>query len=78
MTYPVDESMQLLADEKIDALMGFPPVPQELREKKIGHVIVNSRLDRPWSQYFCCMRRGAIGSSSASIRWRRSERCARS
>jgi len=36
-------------------LMGFPPVPQELREKKVGQVIVDSRLDRPWSQYFCCM-----------------------
>ena len=47
--------MQLLADRKIDALMGFPPDPQELREKKIGHVIVNSGFDRPWSQYFCCI-----------------------
>jgi ABC-type nitrate/sulfonate/bicarbonate transport system substrate-binding protein len=47
--------MQLLAEKKIDALIGFPPVPQELREKKIGHVIVNSGLDRPWSQYFCCI-----------------------
>jgi NitT/TauT family transport system substrate-binding protein len=53
--YPAAESMQLLADGKIDALMGFPPVPQELREKKIGHVIVNSGLDRPWLQYFCCV-----------------------
>ena len=53
--YPAAESMQLLADGKVDALMGFPPVPQELREKKIGHVIVNSGLDRPWSQYFCCI-----------------------
>jgi NitT/TauT family transport system substrate-binding protein len=53
--HPVAESMQLLAEGKIDALMGFPPVPQELREKKIGHVIVNSGLDRPWSQYFCCV-----------------------
>jgi len=53
--YPAAESMQLLADRKVDALMGFPPVPQELREKKIGHVIVNSGLDRPWSQYFCCI-----------------------
>jgi NitT/TauT family transport system substrate-binding protein len=34
--------------------MGFPPIPQELRQKKIGHVIVNSGIDRPWSQYFCC------------------------
>src|SRR5262249_51339792 len=39
---------------KVDALMGFPPVPQELRQKKIGHVIVNSGLDGPWSRYFCC------------------------
>jgi NitT/TauT family transport system substrate-binding protein len=53
--HPVAESAQILADRKVDALMGFPPVPQELREKKIGHVIVNSGLDRPWSQYFCCI-----------------------
>ena len=55
VTYPVNESMQLLAERKIDALMGFPPVPQELRERRIGHVIANSGLDRPWSQYFCCI-----------------------
>jgi NitT/TauT family transport system substrate-binding protein len=55
VTYPAAESMQLLADGKIDALMGFPPVPQELRAKKIGHVIMNSGTDRPWSQYFCCI-----------------------
>jgi NitT/TauT family transport system substrate-binding protein len=53
--HPVPESIELLAQGKIDALLGFPPVPQELREKKIGHVIVNSGLDRPWSQYFCCI-----------------------
>jgi NitT/TauT family transport system substrate-binding protein len=53
--YSVAESIQLLAEGKIDALIGFPPVPQELREKKIGHVIVSSGLDRPWSQYFCCI-----------------------
>jgi NitT/TauT family transport system substrate-binding protein len=39
----------------VDALVGFPPVPQELRAKGIGHVVVNSGVDRPWSQYFCCM-----------------------
>ena len=55
VTHPVSESARLLTEGKVDALMGFPPVPQELREKKIGHVIVNSGLDRPWSQYFCCM-----------------------
>jgi NitT/TauT family transport system substrate-binding protein len=49
------ESIELLAQGKIDALMGFPPVPQELRDRKIGHVVVSSGVDRPWSQYFCCM-----------------------
>jgi NitT/TauT family transport system substrate-binding protein len=49
------EGMRLLAEEKIDAFMGFPPDPQEMRARKIGHVVVNSAADRPWSQYFCCM-----------------------
>jgi NitT/TauT family transport system substrate-binding protein len=26
-----------------------------LRAKKIGHTILNNAVDRPWSQYFCCM-----------------------
>src|SRR5712691_11529269 len=49
------EAIQLLADAKIDGLLGFPPDPQELRTRKIGHVIVSTTEDRPWSQYFCCM-----------------------
>jgi NitT/TauT family transport system substrate-binding protein len=53
--HPPAESMQLLAGSKIDALIGFPPDPQELREKKIGHLVASSGLDRPWSQYFCCI-----------------------
>ncbi|HYT79122.1 MAG TPA: ABC transporter substrate-binding protein [Actinomycetota bacterium] len=52
------ESIQLLAEGKIDAYLGFPPEPQELRARKIGHVLVNSTTDRPWSQYFCCMLAG--------------------
>jgi len=52
---PAVEGKQLLADGKVDAFMGFPPDPQELRANKIGHVVVNSAVDRPWSQYFCCM-----------------------
>ena len=47
--------MQLFVDGKIDAFLGIPPEPQELRARKIGHMIVNSAVDRPWSQYFCCM-----------------------
>jgi NitT/TauT family transport system substrate-binding protein len=53
--HPAAEAIRLLAQGKIDAYMAFPPDPQELRAKKIGHVIVNSAMDRPWSQYFCCM-----------------------
>jgi NitT/TauT family transport system substrate-binding protein len=45
----------LLADDKIDAFMTFPPWAQELRAQRAGHVILNSAVDRPWSQYFCCM-----------------------
>src|SRR5262245_48715445 len=52
------EAMQLLADGKIDAYLGFPTEPQEFRAKKIGRVVVNSAVDRPWSQYFCCMLTG--------------------
>jgi len=52
---PPKEAIELLADGKIDGLLGFPPDPQELRARKIGHVIVNTGEDRPWSQYFCCM-----------------------
>ncbi len=52
---PPDESIRLLSEGKIDTFLGFPPVPQELRAKQIGHVLVNSAVDRPWSQYFCCL-----------------------
>jgi NitT/TauT family transport system substrate-binding protein len=55
VTYPADEAKQLLAEGKVDAFLGFPPDPQDLRARNIGHVVVNSATDRPWSQYFCCM-----------------------
>jgi len=32
----------------------LPPEPQELHARNIGHVIVRTAVDRPWSQYFCC------------------------
>jgi NitT/TauT family transport system substrate-binding protein len=50
--------MELFAEGKIDAFLGLPPEPQELRARKIGNVIFNSATDRPWSQYFCCMLAG--------------------
>ena len=48
-------AMQSFVEGKADAFLAFPPEPQELRAMKIGRVMVNTTLDRPWSQYFCCM-----------------------
>jgi NitT/TauT family transport system substrate-binding protein len=55
VTYALDEAKRLLTESRIDALLALPPAAQELRAQRIGHVVVNSALDRPWSQYFCCM-----------------------
>jgi NitT/TauT family transport system substrate-binding protein len=51
----VRDAMGLFIDGKADAFLGFAQQPEELRIKKVGHVIVNTAQDRPWSQYFCCM-----------------------
>jgi NitT/TauT family transport system substrate-binding protein len=56
---PSSAPMELFVQGKVDAFLGFPPEPQELRARKVGgHVVVNSSTDRPWSQYFCCMLAG--------------------
>jgi len=49
------DSMQLFVEGKADAFLGFPPEPQELRRRKVGHVVVNTAFDPPWSEYYCCM-----------------------
>jgi NitT/TauT family transport system substrate-binding protein len=54
-THDPPEAIQLLADGGVDAYLGFPPDPQEMHARRIGHVVVNSMVDHPWSQYFCCM-----------------------
>jgi len=59
-----ENPLELFANGKIDAFLGFPPEPQELHARKIGHVIVNTGRDRPWSQYFCCM----VASNSDFVR----------
>ena len=64
VTSPSPKPMELFADGKIDAFLGLPPEPQELRGRNFGRVIVNSILDRPWSQYFCCV----LGVNRAYIR----------
>jgi len=56
--HPAAEGKRLLAEGKVDAYLAFPPDPQELRALKVGHVVANSTVDRPWAQYFCCMATG--------------------
>jgi NitT/TauT family transport system substrate-binding protein len=58
VTDPALKPMELFVEGKIDAFLGFPAEPQELRAGHAGHVILNTTLDRPWSQYFCCMLAG--------------------
>jgi NitT/TauT family transport system substrate-binding protein len=54
ITRPAGDFLEVFAERKVDAFLGFPPEPQELRARKIGHVILNTATDRPWSHYFCC------------------------
>ena len=58
VTDPEVKPLDLFAEGKIDAFLGFPPEPQELRARRAGHVILSTTVDRPWSQYFCCMLAG--------------------
>jgi len=53
-----EDAMRAFSEGKADAFLAGPPQPQELRARRIGHVIVNTTYDRPWSQYFCCMLTG--------------------
>ena len=64
VTGPFEGAMTLLAQQQVDAYLGFPPEPQELRARGIGHVLFNTTTDRPWSQYFC----GMIGANRDFVR----------
>jgi NitT/TauT family transport system substrate-binding protein len=55
VTNPPAEAKRLLAEGKVDAYLGFPPDPQELRAKSVGQVVLNTAVDKPWSQYYCCL-----------------------
>jgi NitT/TauT family transport system substrate-binding protein len=49
------DAVTLFVEGKADAYFGFAQQPAVLRAKNIGHVIINTTEDKPWSQYFCCM-----------------------
>ena len=55
VTDPSAKPLELFEKGKIEAFLAFPPEPQHLRSRHIGHVMVNTAVDHPWSQYFCCM-----------------------
>jgi NitT/TauT family transport system substrate-binding protein len=55
VTDPSLQPMDLFVKSEIDAFLAGPPDLQEVRARNIGHVIVSSITDRPWSQYYCCM-----------------------
>ncbi|MGO4839162.1 ABC transporter substrate-binding protein, partial [Rhizobiaceae sp. 2RAB30] len=53
---PSDKAMaDSFVEGRFDAFLGQPPRVQELRARKIGHTILNTSVDEPWSQHFCCM-----------------------
>lgn len=56
---PDASAMQLFNEGKIDAFLGVPPEPQEQRALNFGHTILNTTVDRPWSQHYCCMLGGS-------------------
>lgn len=53
--------LETFAEGKADAFLGFPPEPQILRARGKTRVILNTILDYPWSEYFCCV---MFGNSS--------------
>ena len=55
VTDPEFSQADLFTAGKIDAFIGFPPNPGQPCVRNIGHLVVSTAKDRPWSNYFCCM-----------------------
>src|SRR6266446_3278390 len=75
VTDPSVKPLELFVEGKIDAFLGFPPEPQELRARKTGHVILSTALDRPGrniSAAWCW----ATATTSANTRSQPSACCA--
>lgn len=52
---PTANPLEAFVAKEVDAFIAGPPEPQELRDRGIGRVILNTATDRPWSHYFCCV-----------------------
>lgn len=55
VTDPSLRPIDLFLAGKVDAVLAGPPDLQEVRARNVGHAIVSSAADRPWSQYYCCL-----------------------
>ncbi len=55
ITNPSVSQAELFAKGEVDAFIGFPPNPGQPCVQNVGHVVINTAQDRPWSNYFCCM-----------------------
>lgn len=55
LSRPPGSAMSAFIAGQADAFLGFPPEPQELRLRGVGHVLLDTNVDKPWSQYYCCM-----------------------
>lgn len=54
VTNPATENARLLTSGEVDAVVAIPPSSTDLRAKGIGRVVINSVVDPPWSNYYCC------------------------
>ena len=54
ITPPPTEFAQLLSSNQVDAVVALPPFSADLRAKGIGRVVLDSVVDPPWSNYYCC------------------------
>jgi NitT/TauT family transport system substrate-binding protein len=54
LTKESDDPKHLFLEGRTDAMLAYPPDAQEFRAKKVGHVVLDTAQDRPWSQLLCC------------------------
>jgi hypothetical protein len=55
---PTGNAKELFVERKVDAFIGFPSAPQDLRACNVGRVILSTTTDKPWSEYLCCIVEG--------------------
>src|SRR6516164_575236 len=55
---PKSTPIDLFVGGKVDVFVGNPPESLDLRAQRMGKVLVKTAVDRPWSEYFCCMLAG--------------------